>query len=123
MGDMLSTGVTGLLAFQTALDTVSNNISNVDTPGYSEETANLVTNPPTPAYNGSIGNGVSVSDVTRSYSNYLDAQTQAATSSYNQFNTVSGLAASINNMFSDPSTGLSATLQSFSQAIQSMANA
>jgi flagellar hook-associated protein 1 FlgK len=82
-----------------------------------------VTNPPTPAYNGSIGNGVSVSDVTRSYSNYLDAQTQAATSSYNQFNTVSGLAASINNMFSDPSTGLSATLQSFSQAIQSMANA
>jgi flagellar hook-associated protein 1 FlgK len=123
MGDMLSTGVTGLLAFQTALDTISNNISNVNTPGYSEETANLVTNPATPTNNGWIGNGVSVSDVTRSYSNFLDAQTQAATSSYNQFNTVSGLASSINNMFSDPSTGLSATLQSFSQAIQSMANA
>jgi flagellar hook-associated protein 1 len=123
MGDMLSTGVTGLLAFQTALDTISNNISNVNTPGYSEETANLVTNPASPTNNGWIGNGVSVSNVTRSYSNYLDAQTQSATSSYNQFNTVSGLAASINNMFSDPSTGLSATLQNFSEAIQSMANA
>jgi len=123
MGDMLSTGVSGLLAFQTALDTISNNISNVDTPGYSEETANLVTNPGTPTADGSIGNGVSVDNVTRSYSNFLDAQTQSATSSYNQFNTVSGLADSINNMFADPSTGLSATLQSFSQAIQAMANA
>jgi flagellar hook-associated protein 1 FlgK len=122
MGDMLSTGVTGLLAFQTALDTISNNVSNVDTPGYSEETANLVTNPSTPTANGYIGNGVNVDDVTRSYSNYLDAQTQQATSAYNQYNTTSGLADSINNMFGDSSTGLSATLQTFDQSIQTLAN-
>ncbi|HEY6452788.1 MAG TPA: flagellar hook-associated protein FlgK [Steroidobacteraceae bacterium] len=119
---MLSTGVTGLLAFQTALDTISNNISNVNTTGYSEETANLVTNPATPTNNGWIGNGVSVANVTRSYSDFLDAQTRSATSSYNQFNTVSSLADSINNMFGDSSSGLSATLQSFSQSIQAMAN-
>jgi flagellar hook-associated protein 1 len=122
MGDMLSTGVSGLLAFQTALDTISNNISNVNTTGYSEETTNLVTNPATATNNGWIGNGVSVSDVTRSYSDFLDAQTRTATSSYNQFNTAAGLADSINNMFGSSSTGLSATLQSFSQAIQTMAN-
>jgi flagellar hook-associated protein 1 FlgK len=122
MGDMLSTGVSGLLAFETALDTISNNISNVDTPGYSEETANLATNPATAAADGYIGNGVSVTSVTRSYSNFLDAQTQSATSSYNQFNTLSGLADSINNMFGDSSTGLSATLQGFSEAIQAMAD-
>ena len=34
---MLSTGVSGLLAFQTALETISNNISNVNTPGYDAE--------------------------------------------------------------------------------------
>ena len=122
MGDMLSTGVSGLLAFQTALDTISNNISNVDTTGYSEETANLVTNPASPTADGWIGNGVSVANVTRSYSDFLDAQTRSATSSYNQFNTAAGLADSINNMFADSSSGLSATLQSFSQAIQTMAN-
>lgn len=122
MGDMLSTSVSGLLAFQTALDTISNNIANVNTPGYSEETTNLVTNPATLTNNGSIGNGVSVSDVTRSYSDFLDAQTRTATSSYNQFNTAAGLADSINNMFGSSSTGLSATLQSFSQSIQTMAN-
>jgi flagellar hook-associated protein 1 FlgK len=119
---MLSTGVSGLLAFQTALDTISNNISNVNTTGYSEETTNLVTNPATATNNGWIGNGVSVSGVTRSYSDFLDAQTRNATSSYNQFNTAAGLADSINNMFGDSTSGLSATLQSFSQSIQTMAN-
>jgi len=123
MGDMLSTGVSGLLAFQTALDTISNNISNVNTPGYSEETANLATNTASPTPDGWVGNGASVTSVTRAYNNFLDAQTRGATSSYNQFNTLSGLAGSINNMLGDSSTGLSATLQSFSQAVQAMANA
>ncbi len=122
MGDMMSTGVTGLLAFQTALDTISNNISNVNTPGYSEETTNLVTNPSTPTANGWLGQGVTASTITRNYSDFLDAQTRTATSSYNQYNTTAGLANNINNMFADPSTGLSATLQSFSQSIQSLAN-
>jgi flagellar hook-associated protein 1 FlgK len=122
MGDMMSTGVTGLLAFQTALDTISNNISNVNTPGYSVETANLVTNPATPTANGWLGQGVTASTITRSYSDFLDAQTRTATSSYNQYNTAAGLADNINNMFADPSTGLSATLQSFGQSIQAMAN-
>jgi flagellar hook-associated protein 1 FlgK len=120
---MLSTGVTGLLAFQTALDTISNNISNVNTPGYSEETANLATNQATPTPNGWLGNGVNVDSITRSYSSFLDAQTRQATSSYNQFNTTAGLASSINNMFGDPTAGLSATLQNFSQSVQALANA
>jgi flagellar hook-associated protein 1 FlgK len=122
MGDMLSNGVTGLLAFQTALDTISNNIANVNTPGYSQQTTNLVTTPATQTGVGSIGNGVAVDNVTRSYSDFLAAQTNSANSSYNQLNTVSTLAASIDNMFSDPSTGLSATLQSFSQSIQTLAS-
>src|ERR1700733_1313806 len=123
MGDMLSTGVTGLLAFQTALDTISNNVSNVNTPGYSEETTNLATNPATPTANGWLGHGVSGATVTRSYSDFLDAQTRSATSSFNQLNTTAGLATSIDNLFSDPTGGLSASLQSFSQPIQAMANA
>lgn len=122
MGDMLSTAVSGLLAFQTALDTTSNNISNVDTPGYNDEITNFATTPATPAANGWIGNGVTVTGVTNSYNQFLAAQTNSATSGYNQLNTLSGLASDINNMFADSSTGLSATLQSFSGAVQTMAN-
>src|SRR6202142_4197224 len=123
MGDMLSTGVTGLLAFQTALDTISNNISNVNTPGYSQQTANLAANAASPTAAGWVGNGVSVTSVSRAYSDFLDAQTRGATSSYNQFSTLSSLADGINNMLADSGTGLSATLQSFSQSVQSLANA
>src|SRR5580704_16978764 len=122
MGDMLSTGVTGLLAFQQALDTISNNVSNVNTPGYSVETANLIENPPNGSGQVEPGNGVAVSDISRSYNSYLDQQTQAATSSFNQFNTLSTLADTINNMFADPNTGLSATLQNLSLSLQTLAN-
>ncbi len=122
MSDLLSTSVSGLLAFQTALETISNNISNVDTPGYDEETTNLVTNPGTPSAEGSIGNGVSVGSVTRAYNQFLAEQTNSASSSYNQLNTLATFADQINNMFSDSSTGLSATLQSFSSAVQTLAD-
>jgi flagellar hook-associated protein 1 len=122
MSDLLSTSVSGLLAFQTALETISNNISNVNTPGYDEETANLVTNPATPAAGGWIGNGVSVGSVTRAYNQFLAQQTNSASSSYNQLNTLATFADQINNMFSDSSTGLSATLQAFSSAVQTLAN-
>ena len=122
MGDMLSTGVTGLLAFQNALDTISNNVSNVNTPGYSVENTNLVTNPSTLIGEGAMGNGVSVASTTRSYSDFLDAQTRTASSSYNQYNTVSGLASAVNNMLANSTTGLSATLQGFSQSLQTLAN-
>ena len=122
MSDLLSTGVSGLLAFQTALETISNNISNVNTPGYDAESANLVTNPATPAAAGWIGNGVNVGSITRAYNQFLAQQANGASSSYNQLNTLAGLADQINNMFSDPGSGLSATLQTFSNALQSLAN-
>lgn len=122
MSDLLSTSVSGLLAFQSALETISNNISNVNTPGYDEETTNLVSNPATTGTEGGIGNGVSVSGVTRSYNQFLAQQTNSATASYNQLNTLATMAAQVDNMFSDSTTGLSATLQSFSSAVQTLAN-
>ena len=45
MSDILSTSVSGLLAFQRALNVTSNNISNVATPGYSVENANFTEQP------------------------------------------------------------------------------
>ena len=45
MADLLSTSVSGLLAFQQALDVTSNNISNAETPGYDVETANFQEEP------------------------------------------------------------------------------
>jgi len=119
---MLSTAVSGLLAFQTALDTTSNNISNVNTPGYNDELTNFATASPTPTVNGWIGNGVTVTGVVNQYNQFLATQANNATSGYHQFNTLSTFAANINNLFADPGSGLSATLQNFSNAVQTLAN-
>jgi flagellar hook-associated protein 1 len=123
MADLLSNGVSALQAFQKALDVTSQNISNVATPGYSRQTASLVTNPAQQYGNGFVGSGVSVNTITRIYSEYLAGQVRTSNSAYQRSNEFATDAAQVDNMFSDPTTGLSATLQAFSNAVQDMANA
>jgi flagellar hook-associated protein 1 FlgK len=120
MADLLSTSVSGLLAFQQALDVTSNNISNSATPGYSVETANLAEQPGQFTGSGYSGAGVAVQSVTRAYNAQLTQQVRTSQSSYSSFNTLATQAQQIDNMLSDSTTGLSASLQSFVNALQSV---
>jgi flagellar hook-associated protein 1 FlgK len=122
MSDILSTSVSGLLAFQRALDVTSNNISNVATPGYSVENANFTPQPGQATSVGFFGSGVSIESVTRSYDELLAGQVRSSQSSYSSFNTYATQAAQIDNMLSASSTGLTASLQGFSNALQTVAN-
>jgi flagellar hook-associated protein 1 FlgK len=123
MGDILSTSVSGLLAFQQALDVTSNNISNSATPGYSVENVILAEEPGSGTGSGFIGNGAEVESITRSYSETLAAQVRSSQSSYSSFNTLSTQASQIDDMLSSSSTGLTATLQSFVNSLQSLSTA
>ncbi|MGC8520853.1 MAG: flagellar hook-associated protein FlgK [Steroidobacteraceae bacterium] len=120
MADLLSTSVSGLLAFQQALDVTSNNISNAATPGYSVETANLAEAPGQYTGAGYIGSGVNVQSVTRAYNAQLTQQVRTSQSSYSSYNTLATQAQQIDNMLSDSSTGISASLQAFVNALQSV---
>jgi flagellar hook-associated protein 1 len=120
MADILSTSVSGLLAFQQALDVTSNNVSNVSTPGYDAETANFTEAPGQGTSTGYIGNGVDVASITRAYNALLAQQVNSSQASYSSFNTLSTWAAQIDNMLSSSSTGLSASLQSFVNALQTL---
>jgi flagellar hook-associated protein 1 len=60
MADFLSTGVSGLLAFQRALSTTSHNISNVSTDGYSRQRVLIGTRPAQAYGNGWVGQGANV---------------------------------------------------------------
>ena len=122
MADLLSTSVSGLLAFQQALDVTSNNISNASTPGYSVETANLVEAPGQSTGIGFVGSGVDVQSITRTYNEYLAQQVRSSQASYSSSNTLATQAAQVDNMLSDSSTGLTATLQSFVNSLQSVAS-
>lgn len=122
MADLLSTGVSGLLAFQRALDTTSHNIANASTPGYSRQVAEFVSRRADQSGSGWIGNGVDVSTITRTYDDFLASQSRASSSSYHQLNTFATQVGRVNNLFADSSTGLSATLQNFINAVQSVSN-
>jgi flagellar hook-associated protein 1 FlgK len=122
MADLLSTSVSGLLAFQQALDVTSNNIANASTPGYSVETANLTEAPGQSTGIGFIGSGVDVQSITRTYNEFLAQQVRSSQASYSSSNTLASQAAQIDNMLSDSSTGLTASLQSFVNSLQSVAS-
>ena len=123
MADLLKTGLSGLLAFQRALDTTSHNISNIGTAGYSRQRVEIGTRPADPYGNGWIGNGSKVSTVRRVYDEFVAAQGRQTSSSFERLDVFAGNAERINNMFGDSSTGLSATLQKFVNAFQGVANA
>jgi flagellar hook-associated protein 1 FlgK len=122
MADVLSTSVSGLLAFQKALSVTSNNVANVNTPGYSVEAAQFTPQPGETTGIGYFGTGVSITSVTRSYSELLAGQMRSSQSSYSSFNSFATTSASIDNMLSATTTGLSAQLQSFSNSLQTLAN-
>jgi flagellar hook-associated protein 1 FlgK len=123
MSDLLSTSVSGLLAFQKALSVTSNNVANVATPGYSVERANFSPQLGVSTSVGNFGAGVEVTSVTRSYSELLAGQMRSSQSSYSGFNSYATTAASIDSVLSATTTGLTAQLQSFSNALQTLANA
>ena len=108
MADILSTSVSGLLAFQQALDVTSNNVSNSATPGYSVQRINLAEGPGQSTGGGYFGSGVNVQSITRSYDETLAQQVRSSNASYSSFNTVATQASQIDNMLSNTGTGLTA---------------
>ena len=81
MPDVMSSGLSALLAFQRALETTSHNIANANTPGYVRQRTEFVTRPPQMSGSGWVGSGVDVSTVTRQYDQFLVAQSRTASSS------------------------------------------
>jgi flagellar hook-associated protein 1 FlgK len=73
MSDLLSISGNAVMAYQHALGTVSNNIANVATDGYSRQDVALVSSTPSRMGNAYIGTGVVFDRVQRQYSAFADA--------------------------------------------------
>ncbi|HEU0276357.1 MAG TPA: flagellar hook-associated protein FlgK [Rhodanobacteraceae bacterium] len=121
MADLLNTGVSGLLAARTALDTVSNNITNADTPGYSMQTVNLQAAPAENAGNYSIGTGVAITGITRAYNQYLVTAARTQNSALAGATSLNTLLGDTNNLFGG-SANLQTALDAFYSGVQTAAN-
>ncbi len=112
---VLAIGTAGLKVNQIAMEVASENIANVNTPGYSRQRVLLETAPPTNHNGFPLGTGVKISTVERYYDALLQKQLLNAgtTSGYNNANlqllqqvepafnelVYDGLGTSINNFF------------------------
>lgn len=121
-GGMLGTALTGLMAFRRSMETTSHNISNVNTDGYSRQKVDLATFPETFTGGSFLGQGVSVTNISRSYDQFLTTQLRTSTSTFNDVDQFQKLAAQVDNILADPATGMSPALKSFFDATHEVAD-
>ncbi len=122
MGGMLSTSLSGLIAAQRSLETVNHNISNANTDGYSRQTVELGTNLARYTGGGYIGQGVNVTNVTRSYDQFINKQLSSSLSAFGDVDRYHQLATGIDNIMADPNTGMAPALNRFFNAMHEVAN-
>lgn len=118
MASLISIGVTGLTASQTALTTTGNNITNANTPGYSRQRVNLGTLPEQFTGNGYVGAGVNVNSITRVVEQFAIGQLRTNTSIYNAADTLATQYEYLDSLLADSSTGIAPSLQSYFGALQ-----
>ncbi len=119
--NLFSTGVSGLLGFQTALSTVGHNISNAATDGYSRQRVDFSARPGQHMGGIFIGTGVEVSAIQRVYDQFIMGQVFGNTASYNGLQTFYNLSSQVDNMLGDPTTSISTGLQSFFDSVNAVA--
>jgi flagellar hook-associated protein 1 FlgK len=123
VSDIFGISVTALQAFQAAINTTGNNIANASTPGYDRETVNLAANPPQSNGTVSVGGGVSVTGISRAYSQAATNQLNQSQSALGQLNALQNYSTQLDNLLGTTSGGLSTALQSFYSAFSDVANA
>ncbi|NYT71485.1 flagellar hook-associated protein FlgK [Halomonas sp. QX-2] len=110
---MFSIGLSGLNAAQNALNTSSNNISNVYTPGYNRELAQLG--------EGRVGGGVRVNDIERQFNTYVADQLNSAKTQSSALNTYYSQVSQIDNLLADREAGLAPLMQNFFSSLEDLA--
>lgn len=113
-----------LAAQQLSLDVTGNNLSNATTPGYHSQTANLSEVPPSPSPlepNLQLGQGVTVSSVTRASNAFLSRSVRNQLSLNGYWTQIKNALQPIQSIFNEPSSsGLSESLNQFFGAWQTL---
>jgi flagellar hook-associated protein 1 FlgK len=112
-----------LMANQTVLQTTGNNIANVNTPGYSRQTAVLQTIQGQYSGSGYIGKGVDVLTIQRNYSQFLTRQSALASATSAGDTTRSDKLKQLESIFPGGASGLGAAVNDMLNAFSDVASA
>lgn len=122
MPNLLATGSSALLAFQRALSTVSHNVANVNTPGYTRQRAEFEARDG--AFNGYgyPGNGVQIVDIKRMADSLATARLLDSGSELSRLQQLTAMSGRMDSLFSDTATGIAAPWSGFFDSVSALSS-
>ncbi len=118
----LHTGLSGVRAAQAGIETASNNVSNVNTPGYTRQRVDLSTRPTLQLAAGRLGTGVNIDQISRMREGFLDTRVRATSQGFAAADTRAELLQRIEDIVAEPETGLTGLLEGGWNAFEDLAN-
>jgi flagellar hook-associated protein 1 len=122
MSDLLSIGASGIHAYQRALATVSNNIANVNTDGYSRQDNSVAASQPRRVGNSYIGTGAFFDGVRRQYDAFIEANLRNSNSELRGQEPLLTYVNRLIDVMADESIGLTSALNRFFQSARDLAS-
>jgi flagellar hook-associated protein FlgK len=113
MSDMLGIASNGISAYQRALSTVSNNISNVNTEGYSRQDVVLKDSAPKKMASMYVGTGVMLTNIKRQFDAFAESNLRNSTSDLSSQKPMVDYAKRVMDIMGDKSIGLSSAFDEF----------
>ncbi len=110
MADILSVGTSAANVYRQSLTTVSNNIANMNTEGYSRQEAISTQNLPTEQGQSFIGTGASLKRITRSYDQFLEGNLRQSKSELSAQTPLINYSQRIVDIMGDSQSGLAGAL-------------
>jgi len=113
MSDLIGIASNAVASYQRALGTVSNNIANVNTEGYSRQDVVLKDTSPSKAANMFFGTGVALEAVKRQFDAFAESNLRNSTSDLSSQKPMVDYTKRVMDIMGDKSVGLSSALDDF----------
>jgi len=116
----LATALSGLIAEQSALATTTNNVANVNTPGYSREEPVLVASDPVVVDPLTFGTGVTLQSIESIRDPILESQIQQQTQAQGQYSTLSSALQQTQVNFTTSTSDIGTSISNFFDSINQL---
>jgi flagellar hook-associated protein FlgK len=121
MSDLLGIASSGISAYQRALSTVSNNIANVNTEGYSRQEISLAANAPRLLGGSYLGTGAMFNGVRRQYDSFIESNLRSSNSELKGQEPMVSYVNRLIDVMGDQSIGLTTALNQFFKSSRDLA--
>ena len=120
MSDLLQLGANGIRLYQSALKTVSNNIANASTPGYSRQTTVVNEATPVPLDRFFVGTGALVERIERAYDAAVESSLRDSSSDLNAQGPMISYTNRVLDIMGSQAVGLTDALDKFFSAAENL---